>query len=386
MTAHRDSDVAEVARLALQIGATAFGGPAAHTALLRREVVGRRGWVEDARFLDLMGLTNLIPGPNSTELVMLVGRERAGWRGLCLGGACFIAPAFFLTLGFAWLYQRYGTTPAAGDLLRGIQPVIVAVVAQAIWGLGRAAVRSAFGAVLAAGVFALSLAGGNELVLLFGAGVVALGRAVVVAGRWTGLPTLALVPPDWLPLPLVAVAPTGGDPRDLSRLFWLFLKIGATLYGSGYVLIAFLRNDLVARTGWLTEAQLLDAVAVGQVTPGPVFTTATFAGYLVGGVFGAVLATVGIFLPAFLFVAVAAPLLPRLRRSWWLSAALDGINLAAVGLMAAVVWTLGRAALDTVGSGLLAVAALVLLLRSRINSAWLVAIGGGAGLLAGAAV
>jgi len=378
----RGSNLAEVMRLALQLGATAFGGPAAHTALLRREAVARRGWVADARFLDLMGLTNLIPGPNSTELVMLIGRERAGWRGLWFGGLCFILPASLLTLGFAWLYERYGTTPAGGDLLRGIQPVILAVVAQAVWGLGRTAVRGAFGAILAVGVVALSLAGGNELVLLFGAGVVALGRTVASEGR-IGALVLALPIPLWWPVPLVATA--GGDPRDLSRLFGIFLKIGATLYGSGYVLVAFLRNDLVARTGWLTEAQLLDAVAVGQVTPGPVLTTATFVGYLVGGVPGAVLATVGIFLPAFLFVAVAAPLLPRLRRSRWLSAALDGINLAAIGLMGAVTWTLGREALDAAWTVVLAVAALVLLVRFRVNSVWIIAAGGAAGLLAGAA-
>ncbi|HEY8491514.1 MAG TPA: chromate efflux transporter [Dehalococcoidia bacterium] len=370
--------VREVAALFLKLGTIAFGGPAAHIALMRQEVVGRRRWVTDQHFLDLLGATNLIPGPNSTELAIHLGYLRAGWRGLLAAGTCFILPAMLLVLGFAWAYVEYGSTPEVTWLLYGIKPVIIAVVAQALWGLARTAVRGPLAAAVGLLVLALYLLGFNEIALLFGGGLVAM--ALTVARRLRpGTGAAAAVPLLALPAPTVlAAAPA---PYSLLTLFLTFLKIGAVLYGSGYVLLAFLRNDFVVRLGWLTDQQLLDAVAVGQFTPGPVFTTATFVGYLVGGLPGAVVATVGIFLPSFLFVAALKPLVPRLRASPWTGAFLDGVNVAALGLMAAVTWTLARDAVVDPLTGALAVAAGVLLIRFRVNSAWLIAGGGAIGVL-----
>ncbi len=372
----RRGAAAEVALLALRLGFTAFGGPAAHIAMLRDEVVTRRKWVTDEHFLDLLGATNLIPGPNSTEMVIHIGQVRAGWRGMIAAGVCFILPATLIVLACAWAYVAYGTLPAATWLLYGIKPVIIAIVAQALWGLARTAVKGAFLAAVGAGVLALYLLGFNELALLFGGG--ALVMLVRNAGRLArgrhgagALLPLGGAAPLWLAQMAAEVS--------LGQLFWSFLKIGAVLYGSGYVLLAFLRNEFVVRLGWLTNQQLLDAVAVGQFTPGPVFTTATFVGYTVAGLPGAALATIGIFLPSFIFVAAVNPLIPRLRRSPWMAGFLDGVNVAALGLMAAVLWELGRSAIVDWLTALLAVAAAVLLLRFKLNSAWLVL---GAGLIA----
>lgn len=362
--------VGEVARLALRLGFTAFGGPAAHIAMLHDEVVTRRKWVSEQRFLDLIGATNLIPGPNSTEMVIHVGHIRAGYAGLVAAGVAFIMPAVAIVLALAWLYVEYGSTPAAEWLLYGIKPVIIAVVLQALWALGRRAVQGPFLAAVGIAVFVLYLLGLDELLLLFGGGLLVV---LVQYGRRrfadrSGMAALLL---PWLGLGLPgAVLQT--VPVSLSRLFLLFLKIGAVLYGSGYVLLAFLRNDLVLNLGWLTDHQLLDAVAIGQFTPGPVFTTATFVGYVVGGWTGAVLATVGIFLPSFLFVAAIGPLIPRMRESALLGSVLDGVNVAAMGLMAAVTWELARAAIVDWLTALLAIVAAVLLFRYRLNSAWLV--------------
>ena len=365
----------EVARLFLTLGTIAFGGPAAHIALMREEVVRRRRWVSDERFLDLLGMTNLIPGPNSTEMAIHLGYVRAGWPGLVLGGACFIVPAMLIVLALAWLYVRYGATPAVGAALYGITPVIIAVVVQALWALGRTAVKGVGLAVVALAILGLALAGVNELALLFGAGaLVMLVRAAVPGAAVVGLAALGA--------PATALAQAGGvGAVSLSTLFLTFLKIGSVLYGSGYVLLAFLRNDFVDRLGWLTDRQLLDAVAVGQFTPGPVFTTATFVGYLVGGWPGALLATLAIFLPSFVFVALSHPLLPRIRGSRWTGGFLDGVNVAALALMAAVTWQLARASIVDVFTALLAVGAAVVLLRTRLNSAWLVLGGAAAGLV-----
>jgi chromate transporter len=380
-TATRRGPLGELAWLSLKLGCTAFGGPAAHIGMLRQEVVERRRWMTEQHFLDMLGATNLIPGPNSTEMVIHTGYERAGWRGLVVAGSLFILPAASIVLVLAWLYVRYGTTPTGEDLLYGVKPVIVAVVAQALWNLGRTAVKGFLLGAIGVAVFVLSLRGGNELVLLFGGGLVA--ALAVNARRWRGRSGAAL---GWLPVglkipALTAAAASLAEPYSPLRLFLTFLKIGATLYGSGYVLLAFLRNDFVVRYGWLTERQLLDAVAVGQFTPGPLFTTATFVGYVVGGFPGAVLATVGIFLPAFVLVAAVNPLVPRLRRSPWLGALLDGVNVAAIGLMAAVTWELGRAAVVDWFTVVLAAVAAVLLVRYRVNSAWLVLGGAVVGLV-----
>ena len=377
-----ESNLRSMVLLAFRLGCTAFGGPAAHIAMLRDEVVARRRWVTEQRFLDLIGITNLIPGPNSTEMVMHMGRERAGWKGLVGAGAAFILPAATITLFFAWLYVRYGTTAQGEWLLRGIKPVVLAVVVQAIWNLGRTAFKSVPLAAVGALVFALYLLGVNEIALLFGGALVGfiLQRALGGKMRLPSASSIALPLLSPSALPLVALATTTVVAFSQVRLFLTFLKIGSVLYGSGYVLVAFLRNDFVERLGWLTERQLLDAIAVGQFTPGPVFTTATFVGYVSGGFPGAILATVGIFLPAFVFVAIAHELINRLMALAWVRPLLDGVNVAAIGLMTAVAVVLARDAVVDVLTAALALAAFVLLVRFRVNSAVLVAMGGAVSL------
>ncbi len=357
----------EVATLFARLGATSFGGPAAHIALMHQEVVVRRRWMGEQEFLDLVGATNLIPGPNSTEMAIHIGYRRAGWPGLVVAGACFIVPAVIVVLALAWSYVRFRSLPDAAAVLYGVKPVILAVVAQALWGLGRTAVRGPLTAAVGAAALVLYLRGTHELALL------ALGGLTVAAARkaWRGLPLAAGVPVAW---PAAGAAATA---FSLDRLALVFFKVGSVLYGSGYVLLAFLRADLVVRLGWLTDRQLLDAVAAGQVTPGPVFTTATFVGYLLGGLPGALVATGAIFLPAFVFVALSHPLIPRLRGSETAGAVLDGVNAVSLALMAGVSWQLARAAVVDLPTALLAAAAL--LLCARVNSAWLVAGGGLAG-------
>ena len=368
----------EVAGLFLKLGLIAFGGPAAHVALMRDEVVRRRKWVTDQHFLDLLGATNLIPGPNSTEMAIHLGFVRAGWWGLILAGTLFILPAMLIVLALAWAYVQFGSTPQAAWLLYGVKSVIIAIVAQALVGLTRTAVKGPLTGLVVAATFGLYLLNLNEIGLLFGG---ALLVAVVRNGRrlWTRMTPLVLAPA--LPVHVVGgglatVLVTGAAPFSLTTLFLTFLKIGAVLYGSGYVLLAFLRADFVERLGWLTDQQLLDAIAIGQFTPGPVFTTATFVGDLIGGLSGAVLATVAIFLPSFVFVALIKPIVPKIRRSSWASSLLDGVNAAALGLMGAVTWQLGRAAIVDIFTAVLALGAVVVLVRFRPNSAWLVAGGG----------
>ncbi len=382
----RRGTAGELTRLFLRLGFTAFGGPAAHIALLRDEVVRRRSWMTEAEFLDLLGATNLIPGPNSTEMAIHIGYRQYGWRGLLIGGLCFILPAALMVCGFAWGYAKYGSLPAVSELLYCVKPVIIAVVLQAIWGLLRPAVKSPFLAILGACALILALLRTDTLLVLFGAGALtavlrwaspvepgerraplaALLWMLFIAGTIVALPLLLTQFPE------TSVHGSNGVPFSMPRLFFFFLKVGSVLYGGGYVLLAFLRDGLVTQWHWLTSAQLLDATAVGQVTPGPVFTTATFIGYLLGGPAGAVVATLGIFLPSFLFVAVSGPLLPRLRRSPLMAAFLDGVNVAALALMASVTWELGRAALIDATTLVLALTSAVLLLRYRINSAWLI--------------
>ena len=364
----------EVVTLFLKLGIVGFGGPAAHIAMMRDEVVRRRRWIDDARFLDLLGMTNLIPGPNSTEMAIHLGYVRAGWPGLVLGGVCFILPAMAIVLVLAWTYVAHGARPEASAALYGIKPVIIAVVVQAAWGLTRTAVKGPLLALVGVVTIALYAARVHELVLLLGGGL-----AIVLARRLgRGHP-----PPLVLLTTSAAVSAVGGvgTAVSLTTLFLTFLKIGAVLYGSGYVLLAFLRNDFVERLGWLTDRQLLDAVAIGQFTPGPVFTTATFIGYVVAGWTGGVLATVAIFLPSFVFVALSHPLVPKIRASTTAGAFLDGVNVAALGLMVAVTWQLGRAALVDVPTALLAVIAAVALIVFRMNSVWLLLGGAVLGVL-----
>ncbi len=382
------NSLAEVATLFLRLGFTAFGGPAAHIAMMRREVVEHRQWISDERFLDLLGIINLIPGPNSTELAIYLGYLRAGWPGLLLGGVCFIGPAMLIVLTLAWLYVRYGSLSQAAWLFYGIKPVVIAIIAQALWGLSRRVLKGVIPVILALAVMVCYLLGINGLLLLVVAGIV-FGLI-----RWLEQrrkePTLTTVLPfsigsirEWwhslasTPAALILTA----VPVSLPVLFLTFLKIGAILYGSGYVLLAFLRSDFVQGLGWLTDKQLLDAVAVGQFTPGPVFTTATFIGYLVAGWQGALVATLAIFLPSFVFIAIIHPLAATLRRSPWTSAILDGVNIAALALMGGVMLQLGQSALIDPLTWLMALAALVILLRFQINSAWLILAGALVGVL-----
>jgi chromate transporter len=370
------SRLRELAWVFGKLGFTAFGGPVAHVAMMEDEVVRRRRWMTRDRFLDLLGATNLIPGPNSTEMAIHIGHARAGGAGLVVAGTCFILPAVAIVMTIAWIYVRWGTLPEFTSVMYGIKPVIIAVVVQALWTLGKSAVKTTFLGVVGAMAVALTLAGVNELIVLLGAGaVVALGRS-----RPRGAAS-------WIPLPVfgagaASTASTAAASFGLMPLFLYFLKIGAVLFGSGYVLLAFLRSDLVEHLHWLTESQLLDSVAVGQVTPGPLFTTATFIGYILGGAPGAGIATLGIFLPAFVFVAISGPLVPRLRRSMVAGAVLDGVNVASLALMAAVTFELGRAAIIDVPTALLAGASAFVLIKFRPNSAWLVLAGGIVGIVA----
>ena len=362
--------VRELAGLFVRLGVTAFGGPAAHIAMMRHEVVERRRWLTDADFLDLLAATHLIPGPNSTEMAIHLGLRRAGVPGLLVAGACFILPAALIVGVLAWTYERFGDTPQFDRMMVGIGPVIIAIVVHALWKLGTAAVRGPLTLAVGLAAAGLALRGANELALL------AAGGLVMAAAR-PGRPGIAAVAGALLSGTAALAAGAGpAVPVTLTRLTLFFLKVGSVLFGSGYVLLAFLRGDLVDGWGWLSDAQLIDAVTIGQVTPGPVFTTATFIGYVLHGWSGAVLATFGIFAPGFLFVACSQPLIPRLRASAVTGAVLDGVVVASLGLMAAVTWNLFRAAVVDPATALLALAAAVLLFSTRLNSTWLVLAGG----------
>jgi chromate transporter len=371
----RISSLGELARLFLKLGTIAFGGPAAHIAMMEDEVVRRRGWLSREEFLDYVGATNLIPGPNSTELAIHIGHARAGWPGLLVAGACFILPATLIVGAIAWTYVRFGSLPEATWLLYGIKPVVIAIVAQALWGLGRTALKTRGLWVLGGAAIIGASVGVNELLVLLLSGA---AMGVFATTRWRA-GAIAVLPGHGLfgnpakPMAAAVMAMSvSAATVKLGTLFGVFAKAGAILFGSGYVLLAYLRADLVERLHWLTEAQLLDAVAVGQVTPGPVFTTATFIGYVLGGGMGATVATVGIFLPAFIYVAASGPIVPRLRRSRVAAAVLDGVNVASLALMAVVTVQLGAAALVDPLAIALVLISLVLLLRFRVNSAWLV--------------
>jgi len=380
--------LSEVALLFLRLGFTAFGGPAAHIAMLEDEVVRRRRWLSSERFLDLLGAANLIPGPSSTELAIFVGYEQAGWPGLIAAGVCFIVPAAVLVSAIAWAYVRFGALPQVGGVLYGIKPVVIAVVLQALWGLAPKAIkRSPRLGALAALACVASAGGLDAIVVMVGAGA----ASVLLRGSGkTGSAAHALSPAVAGSL---AAGGAAAGPVSLLALFLTFLKLGAVVFGSGYVLLAFLRADLVDRLHWLTEPQLLDAVAVGQVTPGPVFTTATFIGYLVGArqgsamaLWGALVATAGIFLPGFVLVAATRPLVARVRRSAVAGAFLDGVNVAAVALMLVVTAQLARAALIDPITVWIALASAALLLRFKVSTTWLVAGGAALGALAKAVV
>jgi chromate transporter len=361
----------EVAFVFLKLGILGFGGPAAHIAMMKEEVVEHRKWLSEEKFLDLIGATNLIPGPNSTEMAIHLGHLRAGWLGLLVAGVCFILPAAIIVLFIAWLYIRFGKLIEATGLLYGVKPVIIAVVLQALWGLGRTAIKTRLLAFFGLISLVCAFISINELLILFGAGFLALIFHWAKNFNHKKLSFLNLTTSLFI-LPALRVTETTTTSFELWPLFLFFLKVGSVLFGSGYVLLAFLRNDLVIAKGWLTETQLIDAITVGQITPGPVFTTATFIGYVLGGFWGGVVATVGIFLPAFIFVAISSFLIPYLRKSPAAGAFLDAINVASLALMAAVTWQLGKATIIDLTTVLLCLASAILLIRFRINSAWLV--------------
>lgn len=385
-----------LARLFIKLSLTAFGGPAAHIAMMEEEVVVRRRWLSRQDFLDLVGATNLIPGPNSTEMTMHIGRLRAGWPGLVVAGASFILPAALITGGIAWFYVRFGALPQVEALLTGIRPVVIALIVSAIGRLGRHAASSWQLVVVGTAVAGAALLGFSEVLALFLGGLfgmiwlrgragwadrrgflISVALALALIGAVSGILLLgANAASLWAGS---SAAQEGPPPVGLLGLYFFF--IGSVLYGSGYVLFAFLEGGLVQTLGWLTHQQLIDAIAVGQFTPGPVFSAATFIGYVLAGWPGAVAATIGIFLPSFIFVAALTPLLPKLRRSAWMSAFLDAINISAVGLMAVVCVQLGRSALTSWQTWLVLVVALALTLRWKVNSALLVAGGALAGWL-----
>jgi len=364
----------EVFKRFLKLRFTAFGGPAAHIGMLLDEVVKRRKWLDEQEFLDLLGATNLIPGPNSTEMAIHISFKRAGWRGLILGGMSFIVPAMLIVLGLAWLYVQYGSYPQVDWLLYGIKLVVIAIVLQAIWSLGRKAIKDWLTAVMVLIVIGLYWAGINEIGLLFGGGFV-----LLLLKNIKNFP-LKKVAGVAVPGSLLAITSQAVSGVQLPLLFFTFLKIGSILYGSGYVLLAFLRADFVVHLGWLTDQQLIDAIAIGQVTPGPVFTTATFIGYILAGLPGALLATLGIFLPSFVFVALSSPLIPKLRNSKFFGSLLDGVNATSLGLMAAVLVQLGRSSLTDPVTILIGLISAILLIRYRVNSTWLILGGGLIGL------
>jgi chromate transporter len=367
--------VREVAALFLRLGLTAFGGPAAHIALFREEFVRRRGWIDDRTFLDLLAAANLIPGPTSTELAMHIGHRRAGWPGLVVAGFAFLLPAALMVGGLAWAYVAFGALPAVGALMAGIGPVVVAIVGHATVALGRTAVGGVFTAFVAAAALVASVGGVPPIIVLVVAGVVGLVRHLASRGGAAG----AGVPLVGVVLPALAAA----TPLSLGGLALSFAKIGTILFGTGYLLVALLEDEFVA-PGLISRQELLDAIAVGQVTPGPVITTATFVGYLLLGVPGAVVATVAITLPAFLFAAASVPVLERLRESRLARAALDAIAAAVVGALVAVTAELGAAAITDVVTAGIAIGAWALLAAGRVNPVWLIAAGATIGAVRGA--
>jgi chromate transporter len=362
-----------LAWLSLKLGTIAFGGPAAHIALFEQEVVQRRHWLTETEFLDRLGAANLIPGPSSTELVIHIGHRRGGWPGLIVAGACFILPAALSTAVLAWVYVRFGRLPAAEGLLYAVKPVVIAIILNALWNFSRTAVRSWWFGLVGVASAAMALTHLHPVLVLVAAGAATgLKHAFSRPGGGNRLARGLL----WFFAPAAGAA--AAVPLTLGSIFVTFVKIGSVLFGSGYVLLAFLRAEFVERRGWLTPQQLLDSVAIGQITPGPVFSTATFIGYILHGASGAAVATAGIFLPAFVLVAISAPLIPRLRRSSLAGAVLDGINVGSLALMAVVTAQLAQAALVDWLTVVIAAISALLLFRWRMNSVWLIA---GAALL-----
>ncbi len=370
--------IVELASIFLKLGITAFGGPAAHIAMMRSEVVDRKGWLTDTEFLDLLAATHLIPGPNSTELAIHIGLKKGKLWGLLLSGLCFILPAAVIVGTIAWVYVRYSQTPQLGWFMYGVSPIIIAIIVQAVLKLSKTALRNKFLLILGISITGLSIAGINELLLLGAAATLVVSTRVKWRGLFTGS-LFALASTTLLSSAVIATVQT--VPVTLTRLTLFFLKTGSILFGSGYVLLAFLRADLTERWGWLTEQELIDAVTIGQLTPGPVFTTATFIGYLLEGWPGAVLATVGIFAPGFVFVALTQPVLSKLRESTIASGILDGLVVASLGLMAAVAWQLFLTTIVDIPTLALVITASLILTAWNPNSTWLILMGAVVGWL-----
>lgn len=358
----------EIASVFLRLGFTAFGGPAAALAMMRQEVVLKRKWLTEDEFLDFWGISNLVPGPNATELAIHIGYRYAGWPGLVLAGVCYIIPAMAIVLGLAWAYVEYGGLPALTGVLDGVKPVVVAILLWALWGMLRPRIKKILGLVVTGAVFVGYLWSGRPILWLLAGGVVMWLMYWLKSHKTP--PSLLLAGAPLIVRARVLLRPL--VPFNLWRLFWVFLKAGSLMYGSGYVLLAFIQDDLVNKLGWLTQSQLLDAIAVGQVTPGPLATTATFVGYLTGGLGGAALATLGMFLPGFIFVLLTHPLLRRMQESAPWRHFLDGVNFAALGLMAGVIWDIGRTvALEPLGIGV-GLISLLLLVIFELPAPWLI--------------
>lgn len=361
--ASQKNNLKEVALLFLRLGITAFGGPAAHIAMMQQEVVVKRKWMDEQHFLDLMGATNLIPGPNSTEMAIHLGHERAGWKGLIVAGLCFILPAVFITGIFAWLYKEYGQLPEVQPFIYGIKPAIIAIILSAIYPLAKKSLKSIQLGIVGIAVLVLSLLNVNELALMFGAGFLMMGITYFKNRDHAN----SLMPPIHIPLMQVNFF----DATNV-KLFFIFLKIGAVLYGSGYVLFAFLDSELVTR-GLLTRQQLIDAIAVGQFTPGPVFSSVTFVGYQINGWTGATVATIAIFLPAFLFVAMLNPIVKRMRQSALFAAFLDAVNIASVAIIIAICVMMAKDSIMDWRTVFITLLSLFIVFRYRkINSAWII--------------
>jgi chromate transporter len=394
----------ELAVLFFRLGATSFGGPVVYIALMEQETVQRRQWLSREQFLDMLAVTNLLPGPNAVEMANHIGYARAGLAGCVLAGVAFTFPGALISGALAWAYLRYGQTPQVEPFLAGLKPVVVGVVAVALWRLGRTALDRWQTALIAAAVAAVSLAGGDEVLTLLGAAVLGAVLLRLAGGGRNGkrpLPadgqqdadrcTFGQLAPagvfGYSGIPLAVGGASGAMAAgsvSVWKLALFFLKVGAVLYGSGYVLVAYIRGGLVEQYGWLTETQLLDAVAVGQITPGPLISTVTFVGYLVAATPGAIVATVAIILPTFFFVGIVRPWIARLRSRPWTSLFLDAVTAASLGLMAAVTIQLGAASLGSLVAWLLAIAAVVLTVRWEIAAAWLLLGGAVVGALLGA--
>ncbi|AUC61017.1 chromate transporter ChrA [Cyanobacterium sp. HL-69] len=374
----KSTDLKELAIVFFRLGAIAFGGPAAHIAMMDEEIVQKRKWITRERLLDLLGVTNLIPGPNSTELAINIGFDRGGWKGLIVAGSAFILPAMVIVWILAYIYVQYQALPQAQWLLYGIKPVIVAIILQALWKLGKKAVKdnvTKVAGILAVVAFFFNI---NEILILL---IVGLGVMVYKERHRFNVRNAWVAPMTVSPfLAQTNVSESVTSPSGWG-VFLFFLKVGFFLYGSGYVLLAFLQNQLVEQNQWLTSEQLIDAIAIGQFTPGPILTTATFIGYLLAGNMGAVAATVGIFLPSFLVVLIINPWVEKLRNSPLTASLLDGVNVASLGLMAGVTYILGTEAIVDWITVTMAITATFLVFRYKLNSLWLILAGALIGLV-----